>query len=203
MSEPPPPAALSPEHRRRLTDDAVRSLRLLADALEQAGARGGSKDAPALLAQVQAAVQPLRASPAVALNAPAAVTAGGSRPAAQTVVLSAAATLKAHDSTATTSDDGKVVTASGNATATATASGRGHVVVTGSGSATSTVTAQARAEVPVTASAEDVPSMMWEILLKLDDMSWPERELSPIDITNWITAVINLLSVYIALLKMM
>jgi hypothetical protein len=153
MSNEAPQPPLSREDRRRLAREARRTVRLLAEALEEAGEDpSAATDAAALLDRVQAAVQPLRAA-AGALSGEGTLTAG---PPALLQVTATRSTFW--------NVEAPVASGTGAATLTVTATGSGHSVPSGSAP-------------PDTfqVTAEDVPWILWQVLLRLDDMANPTK----------------------------
>lgn len=193
-AEPPPRPPFTAEERRRLRNEAVHAVRRLSEALEQPGQDSDSAaDALALIARLQAAVEPLRAS--VAIVSSSAVGTGGpttERPTLsgsgsvgvhhvvhvydQAVVLdTATVTLTPHDATHThTAGSPEAHPGGGSATVGITATGGGYAIPTGTGSGTVTWTGTAHGDAlteTIQVTAEDLPWIVWQMLLRLDDMA--------------------------------
>jgi len=169
-------SGVSAEDRRRLRNDAVLAVRLLAESLDQADDPNSRADGRALLARVQAAIEPLRMS-AAALTAEATLTAGPG-PRRVAVALSAAASL--------TVAVNHVVHVRAQDTLTVLDSATGTVTWTGAepGSAPQTF------EV----TPEDTPWILLQILLRLDDLANPDTPgVTIAQIYQWIVPLLGLL----------
>ncbi len=177
MTEDPtesPRQPLTAEDRRRLRNDAVHAVRRLSEALDQA-----DEDAQALVARLQAAVEPLRATfsgegtltvgGTAGLVSPPGFGGNGSLSVGVHHVLQIADAVQMQDATSPV-----VASGGGAAIVTVTATGTGYAIPTGSGSGSVTVTGTATGSAPpetFQVTADDVPWILWQILLRLDDMA--------------------------------
>ncbi len=213
------------EVRRRLRNEAVQAVRRLSEALDQPDRNPDSTaDAQALVARLRAAVEPLRASVEVvsasavgsgALVAGRATLSGHGTVGIhhsvhvhdQAVVLdSASVTLTPHYAThAHTAGSPEVHSGGGSATVGVTATGSGYAIPTGSGAGTWTFTGTATGSTPpetFQVTAEDVPWILWQMLLRFDDLADPTRpDLTVGQVYDRTIALLGLLVTVLAYLK--
>jgi hypothetical protein len=191
---------LTPEDRRRLRKEAVHAVRLLAESLEHAEDDAQNvAEGQALVARLQAAIEPLRSSTA-ALSGEGTLSAAP-LPGADGAALSGSGTLSVAVHHVVTVYDRVAVL--DNATVTLTAhdlTGTSAAPATGTGTATVSVTGTGSGEAPQTfqVTADDTPWIMWQILLRLDDLSNPTKP--PVTVGQVYDRLMPLLSVIITLL---
>ncbi len=160
---------LTPEARRHLRNQAVHAVRLLAESLEHADDEPQSAaEGQALVARLQAAIEPLRASTA-ALSGEGTLT-GAPPPGTAAAALSGSGTLSVAVHHVVQVHDTVAVLVSATVTLTAQDATGTPPPATGSGSGTVTVTGTGHGEAPQTfqVTADDTPLIMWQILLRLD-----------------------------------
>ncbi len=189
-------SGVSAEDRRRLRNDAVLAVRLLAESLDQADDPNSRADGRALLARVQAAIEPLRMS-AAALTAEATLTAGPG-PRRVAVALSAAASLTVAVNHVVHVRAQDTLTVLDSATATVTAQDAFGTTPPTTSTATGTVTwtGAEPGSAPQTfeVTPEDTPWILLQILLRLDDLANPDTPgVTIAQIYQWIVPLLGLL----------
>jgi hypothetical protein len=205
MSEDPteaPRRPLTAQDRDCLRNDAIRTMRLLSEALDQPDQDPDSAaDAALLVARLQAAVEPLRAS--VAVVSASAVGTGALTTGRPT--LSGSGTVAVHH--VIHIQDQVAVLDSATVTVTPhepTVTGRLERTLppdTGSATGTVTWTGTAHGEAPpetFQVTADDVPWILWQVLLRLDDMANPTKP--GITVGQVYDRLLPLLSLLVALL---
>ncbi len=214
---------MTPEDRRRLRNEAVHAVRLLAESLEHAEDDAQNvAEGQAVVARLQAAIEPLRSLTAAlsgegtlsAAPLPGAVGAALSGSGTLSVAVhhvvtvydrvavldNATVSLTAHDLTGTSAAP---ATGTGTGTVLVTGTGSGEAPATGTGTGTVSVTGTGSGEAPQTfqVTADDTPWIMWQILLRLDDLSNPTKP--PVTVGQVYDRLMPLLGVIIALLPLL
>ncbi len=181
---------LTREDRRRLRKETAHAVRLLAQSLEQEDdAPDSVAEGQALVARLQAAIEPLRAT-AAALSGVNQDVHVQDRVA---VLDTATITLTPHDAThAHTAGNPEVRSGGSGATVRITASGAG------SGTWGWRGTAEGSTSEPFQVTADDTPWILWQILLRLDDLANPGKP--PITVGQVYDRLMPLLSILLTLL---
>ncbi len=201
------PEPLSSHQRQRLAQEALRSVRRLAESLEHQGDNADGGDVAALLGRVQAAIEPLRATTRATLTGEG--TLGSSARLDPPAGLSGSGTLSVGVCHVLQVEDlvqpQEPTISSGTATITVTAGSTGHATSRGAAAATIEVTGTATTTGPAPdtfqATADDVPLLLQQILLAVDDLNGQLGQRSPWEVANFVSALIGLLLTAAGLLR--